>query len=72
SVYYGLINRGKRSIELDLKADEDRAILFRLVKESDVVVENFRPGVTKRLGIDFDSLKNHNPKLIYASISGFG
>lgn len=72
SVYYGLINRGKRSIELDLKADEDRAILFQLVKESDVVVENFRPGVTKRLGIDFDSLKQHNPKLIYASISGFG
>ncbi|HGN1704377.1 TPA: CaiB/BaiF CoA transferase family protein [Providencia rettgeri] len=72
SVYYGLINRGKRSIELDLKADEDRAILCQLVKESDVVVENFRPGVTKRLGIDFDSLKQHNPKLIYASISGFG
>lgn len=72
SVYYGLINRGKRSIELDLKAEEDRAILFQLVKESDVVVENFRPGVTKRLGIDFDSLKQHNPKLIYASISGFG
>ncbi|MEX9938915.1 CaiB/BaiF CoA transferase family protein [Providencia rettgeri] len=72
SVYYGLINRGKRSIELDLKADEDRAILFQLVKESDVVVENFRPGVTQRLGIDFESLKQHNPKLIYASISGFG
>ncbi|MDR2225931.1 MAG: CoA transferase [Providencia sp.] len=72
SVYYGLINRGKRSIELDLKAEEDRDILFQLVKESDVVVENFRPGVTKRLGIDFDSLKQHNPKLIYASISGFG
>lgn len=72
SVYYGLINRGKRSVELDLKADEDRAILFQLVKESDVVVENFRPGVTKRLGIDFDSLKQHNPQLIYASISGFG
>ncbi|WP_353243707.1 CoA transferase [Providencia sp.] len=72
SVYYGLINRGKRSIELDLKAEEDRAILFQLVKESDVVVENFRPGVTKRLGIDFDSLKQHNPALIYASISGFG
>ncbi|WP_369308716.1 CaiB/BaiF CoA transferase family protein [Providencia rettgeri] len=72
SVYYGLINRGKRSIELDLKEQEDRAILFQLVKESDVVVENFRPGVTQRLGIDFDSLKKHNPKLIYASISGFG
>ena len=72
SVYYGLINRGKRSIELDLKSDADRAILFQLVKDSDVVVENFRPGVTARLGIDFDSLKQHNPKLVYASISGFG
>lgn len=72
SVYYGLINRGKRSIELDLKSETDREILYQLVKESDVVVENFRPGVTARLGIDFDSLKQHNPKLIYASISGFG
>lgn len=72
SVYYGLINRGKRSIELDLKSDADREILYQLVKESDVVVENFRPGVTARLGIDFESLKQHNPTLIYASISGFG
>ncbi|OAT52786.1 CaiB/BaiF CoA transferase family protein [Providencia heimbachae] len=72
SVYYGLINRGKRSIELDLKSESDLAILIQLVKESDVVVENFRPGVTKRLSIDFDSLKLHNPTLIYASISGFG
>ncbi|WP_265497935.1 CaiB/BaiF CoA transferase family protein [Providencia rustigianii] len=72
SVYYGLINRGKRSIELDLKSDSDREILFQLIKESDVVVENFRPGVTQRLGIDFDSLKQHNPQIIYASISGFG
>nr|WP_304654016.1 CoA transferase [Providencia sp. wls1914] len=72
SVYYGLINRGKRSIELDLKDDGDRQILFQLIKESDVVVENFRPGVTKRLGIDFDSVKQINPNIIYASISGFG
>ncbi|WPA91715.1 CoA transferase [Providencia zhijiangensis] len=72
SVYYGLINRGKRSIELDLKDDGDRQILFQLIKGSDVVVENFRPGVTKRLGIDFDSVKQINPNIIYASISGFG
>ncbi|WP_368877621.1 CaiB/BaiF CoA transferase family protein [Providencia vermicola] len=72
SVYYGLINRGKRSIELDLKSENDLEILYQLVKESDVVVENFRPGVTARLGIDFDNLKQHNPRLIYASISGFG
>ncbi|WP_371230320.1 CaiB/BaiF CoA transferase family protein [Pseudomonas sp. QE6] len=72
SVYFGLINRGKRSVELDFKAPEDLARFYQLVADADVVVENFRPGVTQRLGIDFDSLRRHNPKLIYASISGFG
>lgn len=72
SVYFGLINRGKRSVEIDFKAAAERARLYELVREADVVVENFRPGVTQRLGIDFDTLKQHNPKLIYASISGFG
>ncbi len=50
----------------------DRQRFYELVADADVVVENFRPGVTQRLGIDFDSLKQHNPRLIYASISGFG
>ncbi|MBO3278139.1 CaiB/BaiF CoA transferase family protein [Pseudomonas schmalbachii] len=72
SVYFGLINRGKRSVELDFKAPADLARFQQMVADADVVVENFRPGVTQRLGIDFDSLKQHNPKLIYASISGFG
>ncbi|WP_315809101.1 MULTISPECIES: CaiB/BaiF CoA-transferase family protein [Pseudomonas] len=72
SVYFGLINRGKRSVELDFKAPEDLQRFYDLVTDADVVVENFRPGVTQRLGIDFDSLRQHNPKLIYASISGFG
>lgn len=72
SVYYGLINRGKRSVELDFKAPADLERFYQLVADADVVVENFRPGVTQRLGIDFDSLKQYNPKLIYASISGFG
>ena len=72
SVYFGLINRGKRSVEIDFKAAAERARLYELVREADVVVENFRPGVTQRLGIDFDTLKHYNPKLIYASISGFG
>lgn len=72
SVYFGLINRGKRSVELDFKAPADLARFRELVAGADVVVENFRPGVTQRLGIDFDSLKALNPKLIYASISGFG
>lgn len=72
SIYYGLINRGKRSVELNFKAAEDLQRLYQLVTDADVVVENFRPSVTQRLGIDFDTLKTYNPKLIYASISGFG
>lgn len=72
SVYFGLINRGKRSVEIDFKNPSDRARFYELVADADVVVENFRPGVTQRLGIDFDTLKQHNPRLIYASISGFG
>lgn len=72
SVYFGLINRGKRSVEIDFKDSTERARLYELVRDADVVVENFRPGVTQRLGIDFDTLKQHNPHLIYASISGFG
>ncbi len=72
SVYYGLINRGKRSIELDFKCPEHRQHFYQLVEEADVVVENFRPSVTQRLGIDFDTLKKYNDRLIYASISGFG
>ena len=72
SVYFGLINRGKRSVEIDFKDPADRQRFYELVADADVVVENFRPGVTQRLGIDFDTLKQHNPQLIYASISGFG
>lgn len=57
---------------MDFKSTSERARLYELVRDADVVVENFRPGVTRRLGIDFDTLKQYNPKLIYASISGFG
>ncbi|MDQ3507993.1 MAG: CoA transferase [Actinomycetota bacterium] len=66
------VNRNKKSLTLNLKEDEARKILYELAKESDVVVENFRPGVTKKLGIDYETLKEMNPRLIYASISGFG
>lgn len=66
------LQRNKRSMTLNLKEDDGREILFRLVKTADVVVENFRPGVKKRLGIDYEVLKSHNPRIILASISGFG
>lgn len=66
------LNRNKRSIVLDLKNAEDREIFYALVKTADIVVENGRPGVADRLGIGWNTLRNINPRLIYASISGFG
>jgi len=66
------LHRNKRAITLDLKTDEGREILMRLAEAADVVVENMRPGVTKRLGVDFDSVKKRNPRIVYGSISGFG
>ena len=66
------LHRNKRSITLNLKSPEGVAILKRLVQSADVVVENYRPDVKHRLGIDYDSLRKLNPRLIYASISGFG
>lgn len=72
SVYFAMLNRGKRSIALDLKDEQDLRIFWRLVDEADVVVENFRPGVTDRLGIGADALRERNPRIVVASISGFG
>jgi crotonobetainyl-CoA:carnitine CoA-transferase CaiB-like acyl-CoA transferase len=66
------VNRNKKSVALNLKEDEAREIFYRLAREADVLVENFRPGVTRKLGIDYETLKEINPRLIYASISGFG
>lgn len=66
------LNRNKRSFTVDLKDDEGRKALYALVESADVFVENYRVGVTKRLGIDWPALQEINPRLIYASISGFG
>src|SRR5215471_662804 len=66
------LNRNKRSLSLNLKSPRARDIFYRLVETADVMVENYRPGVTQRLGIDYETLSKLNPKLIYASISGFG
>src|SRR6202140_1086210 len=66
------LNRNKRSLVLNLKSKTAREVFYRLVGTSDMLVENYRPGVTKRLGIDYPTLKAINPRLIYASISGFG
>ncbi|WP_316860205.1 CaiB/BaiF CoA-transferase family protein [uncultured Cohaesibacter sp.] len=70
STYFINFNRSKRGITLNLKTGKD--VFLELVKNVDVVVENFRPGVMKKLGLDYDELKKVNPRLIYAAISGFG
>ncbi len=66
------LHRNKRAITLNLKTDEGREILLRLAEQADVVIENMRPGVTKRLGVDFESVRKRNPRIVYGSISGFG
>lgn len=64
--------RGKKSVTLNAKDPEDYEILIRLIKSADVIVENFRPGVTKRMGIDYEKISQMKPDIIYTSISGFG
>ena len=69
---YNAHDRNKRSIVLNLRAEEGRQIFHQLAKGADVVVEGFRPGAVKRLGVDYDTLKRQNPRIIYCSISGYG
>jgi crotonobetainyl-CoA:carnitine CoA-transferase CaiB-like acyl-CoA transferase len=66
------LHRNKRAITLNLKTDEGREILMRLAEKADVVIENMRPGVTRRLGVDYESVRKRNSRIIYGSISGFG
>lgn len=66
------LNRNKRSLAVDLKRAEGKAILLELVKTADVFIQNYRPGVAKRLGVDYATLSAINPKLVYVSMSGFG
>ena len=69
--FYGW-NRGKRSIAVNIKDPDGRAIVHRLAKDADVVMENMRPGVVERLGVDYETLRALNPRLIYASVTAFG
>ena len=66
------VNRSKRGVVLNLKDSDDRAVLYRLVREADVLVHNFRPGVPERLGIGFDALSAINPRLVYCAVTGYG
>ncbi len=72
SAYFASVNRGKKSVTLDLRSEGGRAAFIGLATQADVLVENFRPGVMDRLGIGCDALRDLNPRLIYASCSGFG
>ena len=70
--YYASVNRNKRSIAVDLKNTEGAEILRRLIRDADVLVDNYRMGALARAGLDYESLSALNPRLIYCSISGFG
>lgn len=72
SIYFASYNRNKRSVTLNLKHPEGKKLFLALVREADVVIENYRPGVMDRLGLGYDVLHEVNPELIYAQISGFG
>ena len=69
---FAMPNRSKRSVSLDLKSERGKQLFLELARDADLIIENFRPGVVKRLGIGFEDVKAINPDIIYASISGFG
>src|SRR5882757_3142788 len=70
--FFSQYNRSKRSIAIDLKSEEGRAVAIDLAVKADVLIENFRPGVTDRLGLGYETLREKNPGLVYVSIKGFG
>ncbi|MDO9186880.1 MAG: CaiB/BaiF CoA-transferase family protein [Bacteroidia bacterium] len=72
SVFFHAVNRNKRSIAIDLTREEGRLLFLKLSETADIIVESFRPGVVNKLGIDYETLKKNNPKLIYCSITGYG
>ena len=72
SYCFAQVNRNKRGVALDLKKPGGRRALLKIAEHSDVVVENFRPGTTRRLGCDYDAVRALNPDVIYCSVSGFG
>ena len=72
SVSFSMLNRGKKSLSLDLKDPENLKVLEPIIKEADILIEQFRPGVMKRLGLDYESIKKINKNIIYVSITGYG
>src|SRR5436305_342005 len=72
SLYFTAINRNKRSVTINLKSEQGREIFLRMVSKADVVLESFRPGVMERLGLGYEQLKEHYPRIIYCAITGYG
>lgn len=70
--YFASINRNKRSIVIDLKSDQGKAVLLDMIRQADVLIENYRLGVMDRLGLGYETLREINPRLVYASVRGFG
>jgi len=71
-LFFNLINRNKEHMALNLKTEQGREIFYRLIEKADVMLEGFRPGVVDRLGVDYESVRQANPKIIYCSITGYG
>ena len=69
---FAAANRSKRSLALDLKKDGSKEIIYELIKNSDVIIDNFRPGILKKLGLEYEDVKKHNPRIIQLSITGYG
>ena len=69
---FAAANRSKRSLALDLKKDGSKAIIYELIKNSDVIIDNFRPGILKKLGLEYEDVKKYNPRIIQLSITGYG
>jgi len=72
SYCYAVLNRNKKSLAVNMKEPRGKEIILKLAAEADIITENFRPGVVKKLGIDYDTIRQFNPKVVYASMSGFG
>lgn len=72
SAYYHAINRNKRSVTVDFKKKDDHALLLAMAREADVLIENYKVGDLKKYGLDYESLKKNNPRLVYCSVTGFG
>jgi len=72
SFYFGVVNRNKKSMTLDLKHEKGKEIFFKLAEKADVIIENFVPGVVKKLGVDYEAVKKINPDIVYCHVSGFG